>query len=637
MNAMGAAGRMLGAARESWARIWPARLADAAFLAAAGICALPLHAATPVAPAAGGLQQSFTGDNVKATLFIPGDTLPRFGFVPLRIAIDNQQPRDLRWRFAFEFNSSTNYGATSVAQSVTNLNVPASRNGERWIFVPTAEGGATRAPGGYGGGWANFNVHADGTGIGDPRLHFNAGGRTNNPMVPWAVSASLESVVRTRIAGLKTEPPPAPPARPGYRSRPVASGPQPLLRSPPNLFAFDPTQSFGDWRIWSPFARVIVRADEYATMPGANRAALRNWVGLGGTLYIVPETTRSFERQTLGAGSIVMVGQPITASEAHDPHGLFTPDGIFNAGLAIPSDLSLQRGGLADRIPPAKRVGDWLVYFFVGFAVLVAPVNLFAIAPVRRRHWLFVSVPAISLAAVGILMAAIYLQDGVGGDGARRALVVLLPGDNQAAVFQEQVSRTGLLLGTSFPIAEDTICAVAPADDANFQPGRPLEYNRVDGRATGDWFRGRARQAQHLRRLTPTRARVERVGTAPDGAPIVQSSVGTTLREFVVTEANGATWTADQVAPGTRVTLRRAGDAHGVKRRVVEFGTVGSTHFAQLVERSASAIGGARFVALGGDSELAPLPTLASIRWVDSAVMFTGLVENATIAGKAAP
>jgi hypothetical protein len=235
------------------------------------------------------------------------------------------------------------------------------------------------------------------------------------------------------------------------------------------------------------------------------------------------------------------------------------------------------------------------------------------------------------------LIAAIYLQDGVGGEGARRTLVALLPGDNQAAVFQEQVSRTGLLFGTSFPLADDTICAVAATDDVNFQPGRPLEYNRQEGRATGDWFRGRARQAQHLRRLTPTRARVERVGTGPGGAPIVQSSVGATLRDFMARSPDGTVWGADQIGPGARVTLRPVAEVNKFQQQVVEFGSVGSAPFAQIVERSTSERDAFRFIARAGESDLAPLPTLGSIDWQDSVVLFTGVIENADVAGKAAP
>lgn len=597
-----------------------------------------LRAASAVSATAGGMQQSFTGDNVKATFFIPGDALPRFGFVPIRIATDNQQARDLRWHAAFDLNSAPNHGAPMAVHVTTTLNVPASRTGERWVFLPTPEAGATGMPAGYySGGWSNLTAIVDGSGISGARLNFNTSGRSNNPMAAWAVSAGLESSVRSHLVSLKTDPtPPRPP--PGYRGRmPTPPGPQPLLRGGPNLFVFDSSQSLGDWRVWSPFARVLLQADEYAAMPGGNRAALRNWVALGGMLYLAPSAPGAPDAQRVGAGAIITLARPISGTGAHDSEGLFTAATIFNNSRAIPNEISLQKGGLADKVPPAKRAGDWLVYFFVGFAVLVAPVNLFAIAPVKRRHWLFLSVPLISLLAVGVLMAAIYLQDGVGGDGARRAVVVLLPGDNQAAVFQEQISRTGLLFGTSFPLADDTVCAAAQADDSNVQPGRPLEFHRQDGRASGDWFRGRARQAQHLRRLTPTRARVELVGTAPDGAPIVQSSIGTTLRDFCYLDANQRGWTIAQLPPGTRVTLQRLPGDPGLLGTAMLFGEAGSPHFRDLVVASAGHVAPGRFVALGGESDLAPLPTLSSIRWQESSVLFAGSVEGAPAPGKAAP
>ena len=69
------------------------------------------------------------------------------------------------------------------------------------------------------------------------------------------------------------------------------------------------------------------------------------------------------------------IPQPIRGNDTNEHEGLFAREGVLSNSLAIPNDLSLQKGGLADKVPPAKRVGDWLVYFFVGFAVLVAPVN----------------------------------------------------------------------------------------------------------------------------------------------------------------------------------------------------------------------------------------------------------------------
>lgn len=591
------------------------------------LCSALLHAAAATSTG-GGQQQSFTSGNVKATLFIPGEGVPRFGFVPVRLTVDNREPRELKWEAKFLQTSFSNSGVSTSSQTTVPIVIPAGRSGERWIFVPTSDAGPAR--GMNYGGWGNFSVSLEGQGISGANLHFNAG-RGGAAMPPWAVSASLDAVVRARLVGLKTNAP-----QPGTRPpRGTTAAPtlRPLLRTAPNLFSFDPAQFLGDWRIWSAFARILLRADEYAALPPANRTALRNWVALGGSLYLVPEAVRAAHVERHGAGLVFTLPRPITADDRDDSDGLFSHANVLGLSRAIPYDLALSKTGLGKRITPAPLVGDWLVYFFVGFAVLVAPVNLFAIAPVKRRHWLFLTLPGISLVAVGILVAAIYLQDGVGGEGARRTIVALLPGDHQAAVIQEQVARTGLLFGTRFSLPDDTICAAIEVEDAASVPGRTLEYQRSEGRAFGDWFRGRARQAQHLRRLTPTRARIEQVGTAPDGAPIVQSSVGATLRNFAYVDRARTSWQAETIPPGTRVTLVRAAPDAGLAKPLRVFRAApGTDSFQSLIGLMVQEKTPGRFAAIAGDSELAPVPTLSSIRWEDSSVLITGTIEGAEAA-----
>jgi hypothetical protein len=464
-------------------------------------------------------------------------------------------------------------------------------------------------------------VTFDGTGIRAKTMRLGVRGRgAMNQMVPWAVSQTIQPVVSAQIAAYQART--AAPTRPGFPHR---AG---MASLAPDLAALDVTQTLGDWRVWAPYARVIMTDADYSAMPSPNRTALRNWVAFGGELYLAPSTGGGRrEQQRLGAGTIHRLSLPVTATSYGDS-GLFDGPSLLETTFAVPStnEISLQKSGLSQKIPPAKRVGDWMVYFFIGFALLVGPVNLFVLAPVKRRQRLFLTVPAISLAAVALLIVAIWLQDGVGGEGARRAFVVLLPGDNQAAVFQEQVSRSGLLFGTKFSLPEDTVCATVPTDDYG-QGNRAFTFQREENTASGDWFRSRARQAQHLRRLVPTRGRVEQVGTAPDGAPIVQSSVGTTLRDFRLTDAAGV-WEAREVPPGTRVTLARSTAKEEIARQVELFGTPCSTHFLRLVRSCATPEPG-RFVASASDFDLAPLGTLAGIRWGTSAILITGLLDTA--------
>jgi hypothetical protein len=570
--------------------------------------------AAPTTPN-GWIERTFFGDGVKAAVAMPGDTVASFGFIPFRLTVDNGQTRELRWRAAFHVSATgSSDGETTVA-----ITVPPGRAIERWIYVPTP-GAGQNSSGRYYVQTGMAAVTLTGTGIDETTLRFYAAGGRPNPMVPWAVSRTLETTARTRIAGLKA----TRGSRFASRSFPAGTT-APLIAGAPNLASFDPAEAAADWRAWSPFARVVILSDEFDGMAPAARAALRNWVSLGGQLYLAPSAPRAAARQPVGAGAVVTLARPL-ADEADDASGLFAPAGLFNGTAAYPSagELSLQRGGLADKIPAAKGVGDWLIGFFVGFAVLIAPVNLYVLVPRRRRHWIFLTVPIISIVAVMVLVAMIYLQDGVGGEGVRRALVLLLPGDNQAAVFQEQVARTGMILNGGYPLADDVLCANVPAEDVNFQLGRTLRFDRNQGAASGDWFRSRARLAQHLRRLVPTRARVEQVGRASDGAPIVESTVAGTLRNFCLLDRDAVEWTADQIPQGTRVTLQRT--AKHARDLATEFAATGSQHFRGLVGNMVEGFSPGRFVAFAGAADLAPIPTLATIRWKESDTMVTGMV-----------
>ncbi len=308
-----------------------------------------------------------------------------------------------------------------------------------------------------------------------------------------------------------------------------------------------------------------------------------------------------------------------------------------------------------------------LVIGLLLFALLVGPVNFFVFAPPGRRHRLFVTVPALSLLASLGLGAGIVLGDGFGGDGARRALVMLLPWENKAAVFQEQVARTGVLLGAGFPLAADTAAGEVPDDDPGANAGRgdnapPL--NRTDTAAGGDWFRSHSRQVQRFWRITPTRARIELVGGGTGGAaPVVQSSLTTTLRDFVYLDAAGGVWAVDTLPPGRRVTLQTDARPWPQHRVAASMGTPPAPspqelEYDQVAKRAAAGgmltekmkqilAGGppdptsattdsgtdtrerGHFYALGGAGDLAPLDTLPSIRWTDESIIYTGRLEAA--------
>ncbi len=433
-------------------------------------------------------------------------------------------------------------------------------------------------------------------GAGRAALPNNSGGNT---MRPFAVSVPLEAALRSALAS--------------------------EVRGAPNLAGVTVAQLPADWRVWSAFAGVVLAADEFSMIDAGRRSALLGWVGLGGQLYLVPAATAEARTEAIGAGLIVTLGS--TLADLGGP-ALRESLKIYSETPALPDReaLFLKNTALGEEIKTGGADSSWVAIFLVVFAAVIGPVNLFVFAPREKRHRLFWTTPALSLLGGLVLVAAIFLQDGVGGAGRRSTLVVFLPGQKQAAVFQEQAARTGFLFKRTFALDDDVILApLALEAETNAYWSDVSSATRANGQAGGEWFPSRSRPAHLLRRLAPTRGRVELVGTAADGAPIVESSLATVLRGFVLCDDTGKFWLAEKISPGTRVTLMATKpDTAAI------LPSLGGSRGLTLAYQAA--IGGrGGWSASGGETEVAPLATLSALRWSETTVVYAGILERPAI------
>ncbi len=420
-------------------------------------------------------------------------------------------------------------------------------------------------------------------------------GAVANGMRPFATSSTIETDLRAALVAHVT--------------------------GAPNLATVAPAQLPADWRVWSSFAGVILPATEFAALDAARRNALRGWVGSGGQLFLAPAEASVEATEVIGAGRIVSLADPM-ASMSKNPDSVFNLYGETNA-LPDREALFLKDTTLGEELKIEDGDSSWIAIFLVIFAAVIGPVNLFVFAPASRRHRLFWTTPALALLGGVILVTAIFFQDGMGGVGQRQALVILLPGQNQAAVWQEQSASTGFLPSRGFALDDDVIFAPLANEQEQMRFGVTMGMaTREGGQAGGDWFRNRAKQAHLLRRLTPTRGRVELAGAAPDGAPIVESSLATVLREFMLRDAAGKLWRAREVGPGRRVTLEPAsGEAS------FDFVKLGGSLALSRAYVAATAPTPGRWAAMGGDTDMAPIATLARMRWSEGKVVYTGVAE----------
>ena len=501
---------------------------------------------------------------------------------------------------------------TSSAQTVYNVVVGGGgaggggRGGLTVVGTPGAVGGAS-APLGTA---APLPITAEIAGPG-----FSGGIRvvlpnnSNNTMRPFAVTAALESNFRAAIA--------------------------PEVRGAPNISGVTLAQLPADWRIWSGFAGLILTSDEFNSLDAARRGALRGWVGMGGQIFLFPSAPGEPSTERVGAGRIVTLkwpaytvqptqftSAPVIAPELRDTLGIYAE----TPALPDRETLFLKNTLLGDEIEKPGSDNAWVAVFLVVFAAVIGPVNLFAFAQQAKRHCLFLPTPALSLLGGVVLVATIFLQDGIGGAGKRSTLVVLLPGQNQAAVFQEQVARTGFLMKRTFTLDDGAIFApLAVEASGPFRGSMDAAMaRRADGQGGGDWFQSRSRPAQLLRQLTPTRGRVERVGTGEGGAPIVESSLATVLKYFVLNDADGKVWSAEKIQPGERVTLKAISLLGGVSGTSLG----GSRGLTLAFEAATAARANGTWTAWGGSTEVAPVATLGSLRWGSGSVAYVGVAET---------
>ncbi len=401
-----------------------------------------------------------------------------------------------------------------------------------------------------------------------------------------------------------------------------------------------------DWRGWSAFRNVMLTEAEWRALPGAARKALLEWASTGGRAGVLaakgekpwlddlPPPGPDGRRRT-GAGEIVVIewdGKTLAAAAVdrfladttgttiekltadYAPGSSGTPYAMRGrAATGGAAGWEVGFGRLAGIFGQRSLPVGWILGFLSVFAIVAGPVNVLVLARDRRSR-MFWTTPAISLVATAFLLGLMFLRDGVGGVGARRVLCLLAPHHKGLALIQEQFSRTGVLLGSSFPIAEPSW--LLPLDDGG--AGRLLEVDEQVRQ--GDWFRSRSDQAFLATAVRPSRARIELADV--NGKPAVISSVDVPLDTLFVIDDEGRHWMATDVGTGEKKPLVPS-DPDAFQKFFTSLredaGPVRRTALDRLKDLRGYAYASTR----GGLGKL-PVQTLPAIRWTDERADFIG-------------
>jgi len=535
---------------------------------------------------------------------------PPSGFAPLVISVVNDGEADASFGVRTTSRDSLGPGEVSAALRVSGL---ARRTTVTEVMVPVYAAPA-------GAPFRELRVSV--TGSVSPAFEIPVGGLNALPFV--ALSAAL--------AGASTEA-----ICEAAAMRNASSSFHFGSRHPRFAARCEARQLPADWRGYSGVDILAMTLGEWVALEAGQKSAIRKWLALGGALELHAEDGSwdpvglelgldAHEGNTgmRGLGSVRLRewnGRPLgpeAASAWWEPLG--TKAKRVTLAEGVPSGWLSEIIG--ERGSPELPVGIILL----AFGILVGPVNLFYLAGPGRRHRLFVTTPLISVATTLLLLGWILLRDGTGGRGRRSAVVYLDAAAREAMVSQEQISRTGLLLGSEFSTAQPVVTNRAQVRVGSAAPDqiRPDAGLRTGGNGLiendrahfGDWFQSRAEQAQWIEAVVPTRGKVA-VQAAGGGWEAV-SSFGFPLKSLFWADAAGRWWKAPgEVLPGAPAALQE------VRRDDVEQWFAGeaaaggySLNGIQSPQRSGNFTARrAWFVASTDQPEAGFVETLGSVKW----------------------
>lgn len=536
------------------------------------------------------------------------------GLLPLVVTITNSSSVDRIWTV----EPASGYGYGAGVAPVTRLAVPAGGVGRTTLYVDTGPSNTA------GSVW----LRVRGFGLADgeqlvsvERWHpvltsfSSSSSGASQPIFPAAIS-------RAAVAKGQT----------GLEKYLILGG-----------LGLDLAAAPDDWRGWSVFSCLLCDESEWIAMSAGQRKAFLDWVGLGGKagLMVTDASAERLDqlglpaadpdgRRRVGAGEIVPVAWDgmqldpaavegfLEGRSLHPRSDQLTTYSYADASTGTQT-WELGFGRLFAVFGPRQLPVAAILGFLAIFGLVAGPLNLMLLAGPGRRARMFWTTPLISLVATALLLGLIFFRDGVGGAGARRVLGLLMPEQNGMAIIQEQFSRTGVLLGSSFPMREPSW--MRPLQEG----GRSEVLLEVEGRQRqGDWFSSRSDQGYLLETVRPSRAKIELV-TGSDPSPVVISSIDVPLERLFVIDEEGTYWTATAIGTGERKPLEPSNaDAYASWYReiIADAGPIRAAALQAVRDRRGHAY------AEASEAAAVAVETLGSIRWIDDKAVFVGPVTR---------
>ena len=278
---------------------------------------------------------------------------------------------------------------------------------------------------------------------------------------------------------------------------------------------------------------------------------VRRWVAQGGHLILYgPQRSQP---EPLGLGTIRT--WELRSKDMVKTARKFTRIEVRNNMLIDDRSFDEKQWPLRKEVPDIDRPVAGMVLAVIGIAALLGPINLGVALRQRKTFQVLWTTPLLSVAISLLLGLVILFSDGLGGKGVRAQWTLLMPGERLAFTWQEQVSRTGLLLSTSFEVPEEWWMRPMSTHYSDDDDERAYSM-QVDGTHSGDWFANRRVQAQVLQRSAISRSSVQ-VRQEEAGVPRILSTVEQPLTRLYYRDRIGVLWTVEELVPGHETVMRK--------------------------------------------------------------------------------
>jgi hypothetical protein len=529
------------------------------------------------------------------------DACPPAGAVPVRIRIRNAEKQAHTWTITSTCNAG---GSSSV-----DITVEGGQEGERMMYAPVL----IHPESSYYNTTVHFRVK--GPGVADEMAGDlqNSGGYGSNRTEFIAMStalhakgwSALENKFNTAHSGTSLQ---------GSKVE-IPSAPE-------------------DWRGYVGLAQLWMDEGDWTSMSATSKAAMMEWVAMGGSVQLLCTDTSEARLEQLGLPPAMHSRRRVGAGEISVQSWTGSSLPVDAMAMAIRSGKNTSRRelmsnyvkkwGLAEIVGPLTIKSGLIFGFIAIFGLLVGPVNLFWLAGAGRRQRLFWTTPLLSLAASGLLLALMVLQDGIGGTGARTIFALMLPEQKRIVVTQEQVAKTGVLLGRSFGRADADLMAPISINSSNSRGSdwqSRFNVGESETHRNGAWFASRSLQAHVLQTVRPSRAGIE-IFPVAGSAPSVLSTVEAPLKRVFIVEDGGKVWAADDVGTGEKKTMRASDIAELEQWMHDHSGKASGPMVKNLLQQMEKTPGFA--YAEAADASKFAITTLPSINWKHERLLFAG-------------